>query len=247
MAGAMLKAALRTELVQAKDVLVYDKNPAAAERFGVEVAMSASEVVGRSKVIQLGVKPQDMPGLLSELDLRNRLVISIAAGVTLAQIEPHAPCCVRMMPNINAAVGQAITAYCATEQVTPAELAFIKSYCECFGQAIHLEEEHFSAFLALAGSGPAFVYLFIDELARAGVAAGLPRVTALEIAAQSVLGSAAMVQESNVHPCELADRVCSPEGTTIAGVNALLKHGFSHAVSQAVLTAAARDRELGIL
>jgi len=247
MAGAMLEASLQRQFVQPEDVLVYDKSLQASARFGVAVAASASELVSRCEMIQLGVKPQDQPALLRELALQDKLVISIAAGVTIAQIESHAPRCVRLMPNINAAVNQAMTAYCASEQVPQDELDFVKRYCACFGQAIALEEKHFSAFLALAGSGPAFVYLFIDELARAGVTAGLPRAQALEIATQSVLGSAAMAKQSDLHPCELADRVCSPGGTTIAGVNALREHGFGHAISQAVLAAAARDRELGIL
>ena len=249
MAGVMLEAALRAGFLRAEDVLVYDKNPAASERFGVTVAESALEVAAQCEIIQLGVKPQDQPALLEGIsaEINDKLIVSIAAGIGLAQIQHAAPRCVRLMPNINAAVGQGMTAWCASEEVAAEEREFVRQYCECFGQVICLEERHFSAFLALAGSGPAFVYLFIDELARAGVAAGLPRSTALEIAAQSVLGSAAMVQGSDLHPCELADRVCSPGGTTIAGVNALREHGFAHAVSQAVLAAAARDREMGML
>jgi len=242
MSGAMLEAILAKRFVQPGEILVYDKNPAMSGRFGVKIAESASEVAAQCEIIQLGVKPQDLDALLRGLDLDEKLVISIAAGVMLDKLPARG---VRLVPNINAAIGQSITAYCATEQVTQEELAWVKRYCECFGKAVAIEEKHASAFFVLAGSAPAFVYLFIDELARAGVAAGLPKSLALEIAAQTALGSAAMIQQTQAHPYELVDRVCSPGGITIAGINALREHGFAHAVSQAVLAAWHRDRALG--
>jgi len=247
MAGAMLQAALDTGYLKPEDAVVYDKNPQAAGRFGVAVASCAREAAASCDILQLGVKPQDMPALLADIRpaLRpNQLVISIAAGFPLAKTTPCAPNAVRLMPNINATVGQAVTAYCASESVTAEQLEFIKGYCSSFGQAVALEEKHFSAFVALAGSAPAFVYLFIDELARAGVAAGLPKAQALEIAAQTVLGSAALVQQGGKHPYELIDNVCSPGGTTIAGINKLRELGFAHAISQAALASYQRDREL---
>ena len=240
MAGAMLESALAAGFLAKEDVLVYDKyHPEAAARFGAEVASSAAELVRQCDVVQLGMKPQDFT-----VPETHALVISIAAGVRLAKITPNAPRAVRLMPNINTTVGQGMTAFCASEQVTPDELAWIRQYCGCFGQCVALEERHFSAFTALAGSAPAFVYLFIDELARAGVTAGLPKALALEIAAQTVFGSAAQVKASGLHPYELIDRVCSPGGTTIAGINALREHGFAHAVSQAALASYHRCEEL---
>ena len=249
MAGAMLESALAAGFLQKEDVLVYDKRPEAAARFGAETANSAVQVAAQCDIVQLGVKPQDLPALLGEIDevlhAKRSLVISIAAGVPLKRISVYAHRAARLMPNINTTVGQGMTAYCATERVGQEDLAWLGRYCACFGRAVRLEEKHFSAFTALAASAPAFVYLFIDELARAGVTAGLPRALALEIAAQMVLGSAAQVRESGLHPCELADRVCSPGGTTVAGVNALREHGFTHAVSQAILASYKRDQELG--
>ena len=247
MAGAMLQAALDTGFLKPDEVVVYNRTPQKAGCFGVTVVSSAREAAKACDVLQLGVKPQDMPALLADIQpaLRDgQLVVSIAAGVPLAKITPYAPTAVRLMPNINATVGQAVTAYCASESVTPEQLAFIKGYCGSFGQAVALEEKHFSAFVALAGSAPAFVYLFIDELARAGVAAGLPKAQALEIAAQTVLGSAALVQQGGKHPYELIDNVCSPGGTTIAGINKLRELGFAHAISQAALASYQRDKEL---
>jgi pyrroline-5-carboxylate reductase len=249
MAGAMLRQALQAGCFAPGEVIAYDRNPQAAGCFGVAVAASAAEACASADTVQLGVKPQDQPALLQELGLalQEKLVISIAAGVPLAKIAPSAPKAVRLMPNINATIGKSVTAYCATQAVLPQELAFVAAYCGSFscGSAIALEEKHFSAFCALAGSAPAFVYIFIDELARAGVSAGLPKALALQIAAQTTLGSAALVQQSSAHPYELADRVCSPGGTTIAGINALRANGFAHGVSQAVLAAYQRDQALG--
>lgn len=243
MAGIMLQAALDRSVWQPAQVLVYDKHPQSASRFGVAVATSAAQLAAQCDIIHLGVKPQDQPALLAKLDLTDKLVISIAAGVTLAQL--GVPRAVRLMPNLNSAVGQGITACCATKQVGEHELDLVRRYCTCFGQVVELPEEHFSAFLALAASGPAFVYQFIADLTAGGQQLGLAKDIALHIAAQCVLGSAAMVQQGATAPDELVRRVCSPGGTTIAGMQTLAQHGFSNAVQQAVHAAAARDRELG--
>ncbi|MCL2195553.1 MAG: pyrroline-5-carboxylate reductase [Oscillospiraceae bacterium] len=243
MAGIMLQAALNHGFLQPAQVLVTDKLPESAARFGVPVAASAAELAAQCDVIHLGVKPQDQPALLAALDLTDKLVISIAAGVTLTKL--GLPRAVRLMPNLNSAAGQGITAICATEQVGEHELALVRDYCACFGSVVELPEEHFSAFLALAASGPAFVYQFIADMAAAGQQLGLAGDIALRIAAQCVLGSAALVQHSDAPPDELVRRVCSPGGTTIAGMQALAQHGFSNAVQQAVQAAAARDHELG--
>lgn len=249
MAGAMLKCALERGFLRREDILVYDKNVPLMQSYGVACAESAADAAAQCDVIQLGVKPQDQPALLEAiapaLQAKQPLVISIAAGVALEKIAPYASRAARLMPNINTAVGQGMTAWCATQAATAGDRMLVADYCACFGQAIELDEKHFSAFCALAGSGPAYVFLFMDELARAGVTAGLPKALALEIAAQTVLGSAVQVQQSTAHPYELLDRVCSPGGTTIAGINALREHGFAHAVSQAVLAAQRRDQALG--
>jgi len=238
MAGAMLQAALNAGFLQPEDLLLYDKNPQTAAQFGLPVAQSAAEVAAQCEIIQIGVKPQDQPALLATLDLSDKLVVSIAAGVRLKALD--VPRAVRLMPNMNAAIGQSMTAFCATEQVSEQALRFIENYCQCFGQIISLEEAQFSVFTAVAGSGPAFVYAFIHALAQAG---GL----SLEVAVQTVLGSAMMLKQSGAQPDELIQHVCSPGGTTIAGMNALQKNNFEYAVQQAVQAAAARERELGIL
>ncbi|MDR1927756.1 MAG: pyrroline-5-carboxylate reductase [Oscillospiraceae bacterium] len=255
MASAMLKGVIASGFLSPEEITVYDKSPAAMrkaqEQLGVQTASCAEEVFAAAQTVQLGVKPQDMPALLGGLSDTIRqtrpLLLSIAAGIKLSVLDPaEERRVVRLMPNINATVGQAMTAYCPNPRVTGEEVNFTAAYCACFGKAVALEEKHFSAYCALAGSAPAFVFLFLDELARAGVSAGLPKAAALEIATQTVLGSAETLRQSgDTHPYALIDQVCSPAGTTIAGINALREHGFAHALSQAVLAAYRRDIALG--
>ncbi len=255
MGAAMLSAAIRTGFLKPEEILVYDKNTALARRVadetGVCLAASAQTLVRSVEVVQIGVKPQDFPALLKELggalEESDPLLLSIAAGLELDAIEgqlPYTPQLARLMQNINATVGESMTAFCPNDRVTAEQAAFIEGYCRSFGRAVRLEERHFSAFLALAGSAPAFVYLFIDELANAGVACGLNKTLALEIAAQTVLGSAKLLQGSQLHPQALVDQVCSPAGTTVAGMQALREYGFANAVGKAVRAAYDRDREL---
>ena len=255
MGGAMLDAVIKTGFLPPEEILVYDKNNDLAKRVAAEsgaaLAESAQALVQGAHAVQLGAKPQDFPALLEgigpALAESDPLIISIAAGLELASIEallPYKPRLVRMMQNINAVVGESMTAFCPNDRNSAVEIAFIEGYCASFGRVVQLEERYFSAFLALAGSAPAFVYLFIDELARAGVACGLNKALALEIASQTVLGSAKLVQDSDQHPYTLIDRVCSPAGTTIAGIQALQQNGFVGAVGKAVRAVYDRDREL---
>ena len=148
------------------------------------------------------------------------------------------------MPNINAAVGEAVSAFCGNKNATEKDLAFAENMCKSFGTAVSLPEKHFPLFGVIGGSSPAFAYMFIDSLARAAVKNGMPKNQALEICAQAVLGSAKMILESKEHPMELADKVCSPGGTTIEGVLSLRENGFEAAVARAVQAAVEKDKLL---
>ncbi|MDR1464187.1 MAG: pyrroline-5-carboxylate reductase [Oscillospiraceae bacterium] len=256
MAGAILRAVVREGFVPPEDCLVYDIVPAAMEAvrpLGVRLAGSAADVAAAADVLQLGTKPQDIEALLRAIGPaladRDPLILSIAAGKsleTLAAALPYAPRLARLVPNVNATVGESITAYCPNERARDAETpAFLARYCGCFGRAVPLEEKQVPAFFALAGAGPAYAYLFLDEIARAGVALGLRKDLALEIAAQMVLGSAKKVQAGEAHPYALIDQVCSPGGITIAGLEALREHGFITAVDKAFRAVVRRDKELG--
>lgn len=148
------------------------------------------------------------------------------------------------MPNINAKVGAAMSALCANQQVTQAQKELVARLFCAVGQVKELDESFFPLFGVIAGSAPAFAYLFIDSLARAAVKNGMQKQAALEIAAQTVLGSAKLILESGEHPWVLIDQVCSPGGTTIEGIAALQETGFETGIRKAVDAALEKDRKL---
>lgn len=172
--------------------------------------------------------------------------MSIAAGKTTEFIEKllgfKAPV-IRIMPNINATVLEAMSAYCCSESVTDDQKEFVNKLCSSFGKVMPLSESYFPLFCSIAGCAPAYAYMFIDSLARSAVKNGMNKSVALEIAAQTVLGSAKKILESDEHPWELIDKVCSPGGTTIEGIVSLQKDGFESAVCNAVDAALQKDKK----
>lgn len=249
-AGAIASGSFPPQSLGACDICA-EKARALAETHGITEFHSTSELLYTCDVVVLAVKPRTftelLPAIREKLREKNPLVISIAAGRTLSYIEGllgfPAPV-VRIMPNINAAVGEAMTAYCCSAAVTREQRGFAESFCSSFGRAIDLNERDFPLFGVLAGSAPAYGYMFIDSLARAAVKNGMDRQLALQISAQTVLGSARRILESGEHPWELTDRVCSPGGTTIEGVLSLQRDGFGAAVAAAVDAALEKDRKL---
>lgn len=255
LATAVIKGILAVGTADSKDVYIYDisaeKTAAMSADFGVNVLPSAKDVAATCDVITVAVKPKDIAALFEEISgeivKNDPLVISTAAGTTLDYISallPQAPRLVRIMPNINAAVGQAMTAYCATKRVSADDLDFVCRFCSSFGKAMQLDEQYFSVFTAEAGSAPAFVYLFIDALAKASQRHGLTREQALQIAVQTVYGSAMMIDKSGEDPGALAVKVCSPGGTTIEGVAALKEHDLDAMMIDAVDRTAQKDKKL---
>lgn len=222
-----------------------------AKRLGVAAADTAEALIERADTVVLAVKPVVFPSLLPEISAclqeKKPLVISIAAGKTLGFIEEtlgFSPALVRVMPNINAKVGAAMSALCANQQVTQAQKELVARLFCAVGQVKELDESFFPLFGVIAGSAPAFAYLFIDSLARAAVKNGMQKQAALEIAAQTVLGSAKLILESGEHPWVLIDQVCSPGGTTIEGIAALQETGFETGIRKAVDAALEKDRKL---
>ena len=207
-----------------------------------------------SRFIALGVKPQGMAALLHNLApvLKARsdrfCLITMAAGLTAARIAELAggdyPV-VRIMPNTPVAVGAGLILACANSAVTDAEKAEFERMFSAAGRIDWLDETLIDAGSAVSGCGPAFVCLFMEALADGGVAAGLPRKKALQYAAQTLLGTAKLAMAENAHPAALKDDVCSPAGSTIAGVRALEEHAFRAACMDAVIAAWQRTRELG--
>ncbi|NLN81809.1 MAG: pyrroline-5-carboxylate reductase [Clostridiales bacterium] len=254
MGGAILRG-LVSGGFRGGDILVYDRDSARLmqlfEDCGIVISSSAEEVAKQADTVILAVKPQILPSVLPALSpilaRRTPLVISIAAGKSISWIEEllggGVPL-VRVMPNIAARVGEGMAAFCANGHVTDTHKKTVRMIFEAVGQIIELDEHLFPAFTSIAGCSPAFTLMYIDSLAQAGVRYGIPKSAALKIAAQSVLGTTRLMQETGEHPRNLADQVCSPGGTTIEGVCALQEHGFEDAVISAVSASFEKDKKL---
>ena len=245
MAGAIVKGmTIGTNSFDGKDIYITSKTVTSAaklaEECGAVVLETAAEVAAVSDVLVLAVKPHVLasvvPVLEQEIAAKKSLVVSIAAGKTLdylADLLPAETPIVRVMPNINAKIGAATSGMCVNQYVTEEQKEIVKGMFETIGAVIEVEENHFGIFTVLAGSAPAFAYMYMDALARAAVKAGMPKKQALEIAAATVEGSAKMVLASGEHPMALVDQVCSPGGTTIEGVAALQANGFEATLTKA--------------
>ena len=202
--------------------------------------------------IFLGVKPHLMASMLkplqSVLAQRKPLLITMAAGLTIAQIEQFAGCrmpVIRIMPNTPVAVGKGMTQYCCNELVTADVLeSFLQDMAPC-GQLDMLDESLIDAASALSGSGPAYMYVFLEALADGAVACGIPRQKAMEYAAVTMLGAAETYLATMQHPGALKDAVCSPGGSTIEGIRALEQHGFRSAAMDCVAATYRKNKELG--
>jgi pyrroline-5-carboxylate reductase len=215
-------------------------------------AYGTNEQVANCDRIFLAVKPHIVEGALAQLRpilaQRKPTLISMAAGVTIAQIENWAGTelpIIRIMPNTPAAVGKGMITYCPNALVDDAVLADFLSDMAPAGNFDRLDESLIDAATAVTGCGPAFMYMFIEAMADAGVACGLPRAKAQQYAAATMAGAAEMVLQTGRHPGELKDAVCSPGGSTIVGVRTLEEHGFRGAVMDCVDNAFLRSKELG--
>ncbi len=227
----------------------------AAEAAGARPYSDNAALVRDSDVVVLAVKPQVLPGVLEALRntgdtaLRDPLWISIAAGVSLDSLGRALPTgarVIRTMPNTPAQVNAGATAFVANAAATESDRTLTKTLFESVGIVWEAPQESLlDAVTGLSGSGPGYVFVFLEALGDAGVRAGLPRDAAYRLAAQTVLGSAQLVLESGRHPADLKDQVTSPGGTTIAGLGELEAAGFRAAVGRAVAAAVDRSRELG--
>ncbi len=237
------------------DLVLFDVDSARvaalAGSLGARAAGSVEEAVAGADVVLLAVKPQVIESALAPLRstlTAGQTLVSIAAGVSTKRLEAcfDAPVpVVRVMPNTPALVGAAATVICAGAHAGAEHVAKARAIFAAVGLCVEADEKLLDAVTGLSGSGPAYVFLFIEALADGGVRAGLPRDVAMQLAAQTVLGSAKMVLETGEHPGTLKDRVASPGGTTIAGLHALESGAFRGTVMDAVVAAAERSRELG--
>ncbi len=257
MATAIIGGILKAGLVEANQIVVSDVSKVALERlntdFGVRTTTNNCAVAVQADILILAIKPQffevALPQIASSIaEDEGKLVISIAAGQSLEKIAAlvgDKAKIIRVMPNTPAFVGEAMSGYCGNALVGEADLADAKAILESFGQAEQVSEAMMDVVTGISGSSPAYVFMFIEAMADAAVADGMPRAQAYKFAAQAVLGSAKMVLETGKHPGELKDMVCSPGGTTIEAVAVLEQMGLRGTVIEAQRACVEKSREMG--
>jgi pyrroline-5-carboxylate reductase len=254
MGSALIQGVLEAKVCQPEQVTVYDRVAEPAEVLGTEsgirVASGNKEVAQVSDIVVLCVKPDDAERALSEAVsvLDGKLLVSILAGTTIATLQGAAGknCrVVRVMPNTAVLVQKGASAYATGEGVTEDDVAVVEQIFSSVGRAFRVKESLLDAVTGLSGSGPAYVYLFIEALSDGGVQMGLPRDLSTKLAVQTVAGAAEMVSQTMMHPALLREMVTSPGGTTVAGLAELEKAGLRSAVMDAVRAATERSRELG--
>jgi pyrroline-5-carboxylate reductase len=253
MAEAIVSCLITQKIYLAEQILVSEpqlqRREFWQEQYGVQVTTDNSAVMF-AKTVLLAIKPQILDLVVANLSIGDRflpLIISILAGVTLQRLESAFTGCsvVRVMPNTPATVGAAMSAIAIGENVTSEQIESVQQIFAAIGEIVTISESLMDGVTGLSGSGPAYVAMMIEALADGGVAVGLPRAIAQKLAIQTVFGTAKLLQEANIHPAELKDRVSSPGGTTIAGVAALEKGGFRSAAIEAVKASYKRSQELG--
>ena len=254
MGGAILRGNLASSMIPRERVVVVE--PDASKHPGLTLlagtVVSAASLIpatdARSTMVLFGVKPQVFTGVARELDeragdLRGALVASIMAGTpleTIASACPWACACIRLMPNLPASVGRGVTAMCADARCTPEQVASIRSIFQSVGRVIDLEESLIDAFTAVAGSGPAYVFLLAEAMSRGAQAAGFSREQADELARVTISGSAAMLDADPRDASVMREAVTSKGGTTEAALRVLAEESWTAAMERAII--AGRDR-----
>lgn len=235
------------------EIVGYEKSEAVAKDLRpslvkkIRIAASLEELLELAGPVILAVKPAQIPQVVSAIG-DHRLIVSIAAGVSVKTIDSarkeNGPT-IRAMPNTPLVIKRGITAFTGNKYCTGDDIQMAREIFENVGEAIYLEQEKLlHAVTGLSGSGPAYVYLFLQNLEDAGVLLGLTRADSRKLALQTVLGSAELARQSQVAPQELAHDVTSPGGTTAVALKSLHRHGFPNAVMEAVTAATRRSVEL---
>ena len=250
MGGAIAKALSKSTT----DIALSDrsgKGRALAEQLGVTYSDNDT-IAATCDRIFLAVKPYFMKDMLAKLRntlaQRKPLLITMAGGVEIRQIEEYAGCrlpVIRIMPNTPTAIGKGVTQYCCNDLVEEADLQDWLNDMRFCGMMDDLEERLIDAASAISGSGPAYMYVFLEALADGAVTCGIPRVKAYEYAAMTMIGSAEMYLATKEHPGALKDAVCSPMGSSICGLRALEEHSFRAAAMDCVIATYERNKELG--
>ncbi len=255
MGGAIIRGFIKSGKTSAENINVIRKNEKALEEMKAELGINAytdyDALVKDSDIIFIAVKPvmfSDVMGKIKDsLKGNDKVVVSMAAGLetdTICNMLGYDYPVIRIMPNINAQIMQSTTAVCKNAAASEGSLKIIADLFDSIGMSVEVAENQFAIFSAIAGCSPAYVYMFIDALAKGAVKMGMNKKQAVKIAVSAVAGSAEMVVKSGIHPAELTDMVCSPGGTTIEGVTTLDKCGFTSAVTSAVENSVLKDKKL---
>lgn len=252
MGGAILYGALESGVIAKENVFVYDINPAMREKaagWGVTLSADDAQVCRNADIILLAVKPQQAKDALAMCGdaLNDKAMMSIVAGITTERLQAMidgTPRILRIMPNTPAMVYEGAFALCSDNDFTEDELAFAKAIYDTIGIVEMVPEHLIDAVCGLSGGGPAYVAMFIEAMADGGVKQGLPRATAYRLAAQTCLGTAKMILETDIHPGQIKDMVTSPAGTTIEGCEKLETGGMRGAVMECIKAATERSKEL---
>lgn len=252
MGGAILYGALESGVIAKENVFVYDINPAMREKaagWGVTLSADDAQVCRNADIILLAVKPQQAKDALAMCEdaLNDKAMMSIVAGITTERLQAMidgTPRILHIMPNTPAMVYEGAFALCSDNDFTEDELAFAKAIYDTIGIVEMVPEHLIDAVCGLSGGGPAYAAMFIEAMADGGVKQGLPRATAYRLAAQTCLGTAKMILETDIHPGQIKDMVTSPAGTTIEGCEKLETGGMRGAVMECIKAATERSKEL---
>lgn len=253
MASAIISGLINKSGINPDDIIASDAMEPALSKIkqahSINTTSDNKEVAKESHILFLAVKPQYYADVLAEIKgliTDAQIVVTIAPGKTLSWLgEGLGPVkIVRTMPNTPALVGEGITGVCKNANVSEEEFAYVMKLLESFGMAEEIPEALMDVCVSVSGSSPAYVFMFIEAMADAAVADGMPRNKAYKFAAQAVLGSARMVLETGKHPGELKDMVCSPGGTTIEAVRVLEEKGFRSSVIEAMKACTAKAKGL---
>ncbi|MGI6091385.1 MAG: pyrroline-5-carboxylate reductase [Veillonellaceae bacterium] len=254
MAEAIITGLLNSGLGKSANIMVSDISHSRLEylskKFSITTAYDNQQIAEQSEILFLAVKPQVLDSVITPLKSavsQSTLVLSIAAGVSIAKLEKYLPSIpiIRVMPNTPLAVGEGMSAISLGKHASTADGEVAMQIFSASGKAVVVDESLLDAVTGLSGSGPGYGFVIIDALADAGVKVGLSRQAAIMLAAQTLLGTAKMVLETGEHPAKLRDMVASPAGTTISGIHVLEQRGVRAALIDAVIAASERSAEMG--
>jgi pyrroline-5-carboxylate reductase len=255
MALALAEGFCRAGLVVPRDIVCADPSAAACERLatrlpGIRFAADNATAAAAAPVVLVAVKPQQAAVVCEEIAGKvspTAVVISIVAGLSTTSLASltGVPRIIRVMPNTPCLVGKGASAMCATAAVTPEQVARARSLLAAVGTVHEVDESLMDAVTGVSGSGPGFVAMFVESLAAGGVRAGLPDSLAIALATETLAGTAALIEATGEHPATIRERVCSPGGTTLAGLAAMERAGVGGGIAAGVVAARDRARELG--